>query len=104
MKVNVRLIYLYLFSFIGLLISVIGLVRIVDLGMKVYIFKDADKYEFVAPKIEGQEIEINEQKRMQETESKRQRQREFSGALSMILVGVPLYLYHWKKVQKENKN
>jgi hypothetical protein len=47
--------------------------------------------------------EINAQMRIQEEESNRQRYREFSGAIAMIVVGAPLYLYHWKTIKKENK-
>lgn len=108
MKFSIKLLYLYLFSFIGLLITVIGTIQLVDLTMKVYIFKDADKYEYSYPaKIvnpDGKEVkqsdeEIALQKRMQETETTRQRQRQVSTAVSMILVGFPLYLYHWKKLK-----
>jgi hypothetical protein len=104
MKINVRLIYLYLFSFVGLLVVVIGLIQIVDLGLKVWVFKDADKYEYYsAPKIEGQPLvdEAVERGRL-ERESTRQRQRQLSTSLAMILVGTPLYLYHWKLVQKKH--
>ena len=106
MKFSIRLLYLYLFSFIGLIIAVIGTIQIVDLGMKIYVFKDADKYEYaMTPKIEGQEqIDIEEQKKIQERESTRNRQRQVSTALSMLLVGIPLYKYHWNLIKKENKN
>ncbi|MEK7494124.1 MAG: hypothetical protein AAB630_03135 [Patescibacteria group bacterium] len=30
-----------------------------------------------------------------------QRQRESAGALSFILVGLPLYLYHWRVIKRE---
>jgi len=43
-----------------------------------------------------------QQKAMNE-ESKRNRQREISSSLAMIIVGAPLYLYHWKAIQKDNK-
>jgi hypothetical protein len=112
-SLSVRLLYLYLFSFVGLLITVIGIIRLVDLGLKVYVFQGADQYDYYAPvKIpesevnnsmtpeQQKELEKLEQKR-QEDENKRNRQREFSGALSMIVVGIPLYLYHWKTIQKE---
>lgn len=97
MKFSIRLLYLYLFSFIGLIIAVIGTIQIIDLGIKVYIFKDADKYEYpMVPKIDGQEqIDIEEQKKIQERENTRNRQRQVSTALSMLLVGIPLYKYHW---------
>lgn len=32
-----------------------------------------------------------------------QRQREASNNLAMILVGLPLYLYHWRIIRKETK-
>ena len=103
MKFSIRLLYLYLFSFIGLIIAVIGTIQIVDLGMKVYLFKDADKYEYAMPqKIEGtDEINIEEQKKMQDRENTRNRQRQSSTALSMLIVGIPLYKYHWNLIKKE---
>mgnify|MGYP000518812401 CR=1 FL=1 len=102
MKFSIKLLYLYLFSFIGLIITVIGTVQLVDLGIKVYIFKGADKYEYYAPKMigeAGETIDREEEKRIQERESARQRQRQVSTAVSMIIVGLPLYLYHWRKIK-----
>jgi hypothetical protein len=32
-----------------------------------------------------------------------QRQRDASSSLAMILVGLPLYLYHWRLIRKETK-
>lgn len=112
---SIRLLYLYLFSFVGLLITVIGIIRLVDLGMKVYVFNNADQYTYyeVKPVIEPGETEMSEEEkqqtkeqeeRRQREENRRTRQREVSGAVSMIIVGIPLYLYHWKTIQKENKS
>ena len=118
MRFNIRLLYLYLFSAIGLFICIIGLIRLIDLGMKVYVFKDADKYAFSQPMVvpekalqgekqpfSDEEIkrQNEEAKRNQELENIRNRQRETSGALAMILIGIPVYLYHWKTITKENK-
>jgi ABC-type lipopolysaccharide export system ATPase subunit len=33
-----------------------------------------------------------------------QRQREFSLALAFIIVGLPLYLYHWSTIKRETKD
>jgi len=49
---------------------------------------------------------LQDYKVWQEQESKfdyttQQRQREFSIALSLIIVGLPLYLYHWGVIKKE---
>lgn len=105
MKWNIRLLYLYLFSFVGLLIVVIGSIQIVDLGLKVFVFKNADTYEYARPlmKEEGIIYDEEEQKQIQERETMRNRQRQLSNSLAMIVVGVPLYWYHWKTIGKEKK-
>ncbi len=71
--------------------------------MKVIIFKDADKYEIYPSKLPdgNQELTPEEMQTRQEKETSRNRQRELSSSLSMILVGIPLYLYHWKTIQKD---
>jgi hypothetical protein len=110
MKFSIRLLYLYLFSFIGLIIAVIGTIQIVDLGMKVYIFKDADRYDYpltskfdsMGKEVSLTEQEKNEQKVQQDKETTRNRQRQVSTALAMLLVGVPLYKYHWRLIKDES--
>lgn len=105
MKFSIRLLYLYLFSFIGLLIGVIGAVQLTDLLIKVYVFKGADTYEYAKPiPVEGDlEFDQEEEKAIQMRETQRQRQRQASTALAMLLVGIPLYKYHWSLIQKEGK-
>lgn len=113
MKFSIRLLYLYLFSFIGLIIAVIGAIRIFELGLKVYVFKGADQYQMyntVPMKVDpnGKEIQLtqaekDQQKKDADTETTRQREVELSGALAMLIVGIPLYKYHWKLIKKEDK-
>jgi hypothetical protein len=111
MKFSIRLLYLYLFSFIGLIIAVIGTVQLVDLGMKVYLFKGADFYESpINTKFDnnGKEVTLTEaekmeQKQLQDKEATRQRQRQASNALAMLIVGIPLYKFHWRLIKKEDK-
>ena len=45
----VRTLYLYLFSFIGLLIAIIGLIGLFDMGLKAFIFTQADKDMYSQP-------------------------------------------------------
>ncbi len=111
MKFSIRLLYLYLFAFIGLLIAVVGSVQLVDLGIKVYFFKGADRYDIpMVSKFDpnGKETLLTEkekedQRKVQETETQRQRQRQASTALAMLFVGIPLYEYHWSLIKKEGK-
>lgn len=105
MKFNLRLLYLYLFSFVGLLITVIGSIQLIDLGLKTYVFKVSEYSFYVEPVMspDGKNpgLSIEDQKRRNETEQANQRKRQLSTSLSMILVGIPLYLYHWKTIKKD---
>lgn len=111
MKFSVRLLYLYLFSFIGLIIAVIGTVQLVDLGMKVYLFNGADRYDVVTVPTKfdptGKEVALSDkekedQQKQQDLQTKRNRQQQASTALAMLLVGIPLYKYHWRLIKKES--
>lgn len=111
MKFSIRLLYLYLFSFIGLLVVVIGTIRLVQLGIKVYVFKGADQFApAYAPittpdgkTIAQTKVQIDEQKKANDDETKKQREREVAEAVAMLIVGIPLYKYHWNIIQKESK-
>ena len=106
MNINLRLLYLYLFSFVGLLIVVIGSIQMVNLGLKMTIFKDADKY-MTYPQMDpnGKALETDAQlQERQDKDLSNQRQRDFANSISMIVVGAPLYLYHWRMIQREGKS
>ena len=112
MKFNIRLLYLYLFSFVGLLITIIGATNLVSLGLKVYVFDNADIQDtkIMAPRlVEGEKLAIEDQVSDEEREASllkeniKRRQREVSNSLSMIIVGVPLCLYHWRTIKREKK-
>lgn len=106
MNINLRLLYLYLFSAVGLIIVVFGSIQLVNLGLKTFIFKEADVYEiYPSTNIKG-ELEViseQEQKDRQTRELNRQRQRELANAVSAIVIGLPVYAYHWTTIQKESR-
>lgn len=106
MKFSLRLLYLYLFSFVGLLITIIGSIQLIDLGLKTYVFKVSDYTYYPEPvKLEGVESpSVEEMKKRNDEESSNQRKRQISNSLAMILVGAPVYLYHWKTIKKEAKS
>lgn len=105
MKFNIRLLYLYLFSFVGLLISIIGSIQLVDLGLKNYIFKVSEYSYYADPVVnEKQTISAEEMEKRNKEEQSNQRKRQLSNSVAMILVGVPVYLYHWKTIKKEQKS
>ncbi len=107
MKFSLRLLYLYLFSFVGLLITVIGSIQIVDLTLKTYVFQVSDYSYYPEPVyVEGGKPimpEADARKRNEE-EQANQRKRQLSNSLAMIAIGVPLYIYHWKTIKQESKS
>lgn len=132
-KPNVRILYLYAFALVGLALVTAGTVRIADLGLKIYVFKKADQqqdYRNMPPyppitvdqktddvkyseKITPEQKTaldnwVNEFKYWNENQKKidylaSNRQRTASNSLAMILIGLPLYLYHWRIIRKEAK-
>jgi uncharacterized membrane protein YccF (DUF307 family) len=107
MKFSLRLLYLYLFSFVGLLITVIGSIQIVDLTLKTYVFKVSEYSSYPMMDIKDEKgmvtMSAADQQKQQETDAANQRKRNLSNSLAMILIGTPLYLYHWKTIKKENR-
>jgi hypothetical protein len=139
----VRTIYLYLFALVGLALIIIGSVRLLDLGLKVFIFKEADKPESVRPQspyppfgvLEPEparkekglgEVKITEKKEIASEEKaalerwlieyqswqeeqknidylRARREREASNSLAFIIIGLPLYLYHWMMIKRDRR-
>ena len=128
----IRTIYLYIFALVGLIIVITGSIRAFTMGLEVLVFKDADKQERLnyarptsLPYVEGlkavQEDEVwTEEERTAikewlvdyeewkvESESfdsiSARRQKETASILASVIVGLPLYLYHWNLIKKETK-
>lgn len=129
----IRTIYLYLFTIVGLALLVTGGVKFIDMGLKMFVFTKAEEperlqqmYYYPTPisvaKLEtyqeSGELTAEEKetlkdflanyKEWQEKEANidyvtSNRQREASNNLAMIIVGLPLYLYHWRIIKKETK-
>ena len=111
----IRKIYLYLFSLIGLVLVVIGCVQLVNLGLKVYIFTAADQYYTYPVAAPASPVDKNasttisvqptdaQMKAYQDQQTKSQRENTAAEALAMIIIGVPLYLYHWRVIRKDKE-
>lgn len=103
MKFSLRLLYLYLFSFVGLIIVIVASIGLVNLGMKIYLFPESDYYDttpVVSP--EGKYLESTEEAKLRQSRDvKRQHQNQLMESISAIIIGLPVYLYHWKTIQKE---
>lgn len=129
----IRTIYLYLFALLGLVLITIGTVRFVNMGLKIFVFTQAeqdqykrypempmpypvDRYEKAKSDDALSEEEraalrqyLEDYKKWKEESDKIdyrliQRHQEASMNIALILVGLPLYLYHWRIIQRETKD
>jgi len=110
MNVTIRKVYLYLTSLIGLVLILIGAITLVNLGLKTWIFTKADNEFYGSPCYEPQPVKDGETTRQlskedcdkQQVENRTaRRQSDAARSIAFILVGVPVYLYHWRKIKDE---
>ena len=130
----IRTIYLYLFSLTGLALLVVGGVRFVDMGLKIFIFTKAEEEQRIFykepsfapyPLQRAEDVEKGEDFSEEEKAAIRQwlsdyenwkkerakidpitaqRHRDASLNLALNLIGLPLYLYHWRTIKRETQN
>jgi len=103
----IKRIYIYLFSAIGLVLVIIGSVQLVNLALKAWVFTKADTYvRYPIPMaIEGEKTAQPSQEELETYEKEErsaQRQRQAASALAMMIVGTPLFLYHWSIARKRS--
>lgn len=111
----IKKVYVYLFSAISLIIVIIGSVQLIDLALKAWVFTKADRYYSYpsAAKLVSETCKTgdtgcaNIQEPSQEEVDKYEkdnlssrRQQQASVAIAMILVGLPVFVYHWRIAKK----
>ena len=110
----IRKIYLYLFSLVGLVLVIIGCVNLVNLALKAYVFTAADQYlayPVAAPALVDKNVTTTvpvspsdaQLKAYQDMQTKSSRESTAASAIAMIIVGIPLYYYHWRVIQKDKE-
>jgi hypothetical protein len=116
-KTILKMIYLYILSFVGIIITVVATIGLLNLVLRQYVFQvEMTNYYYPAeicrtPKTptdttptkeeitqceKDQEIQNNE---MALNDTKRELANEIAG----ILIGLPLWLYHWGIIRKEKE-
>lgn len=98
----IKRIYLYIFTTVGLILIVSGAVGVINLGLKAVIFTEANAdYAMPIPcsidengtKSSCQEQSVNY--------AKIDNQRDASRNIALLLVGIPLYVFHWRILKKK---
>jgi|GEM_PF-603255 len=128
----VKFVYLYLMTLVGIVILVVSTIGFFGLGLKEYVLEVKDYMEFEKPyecmddtllysyNDKGVKMakysnlsteEIDKKKAECETEAKARNEarhtndvkRELAEYIAMFIVALPLYLYHWNLIKKDNK-
>jgi hypothetical protein len=123
----IRFIYLYLITAITFIVFLIGAVNIVDTIFKTYVFHvDGYEWESAYPICEkynhgpgaseekyqdgpGASEEkyqecIEQNEKSEKTALSRETKRRLSVAIAQILVAFPLWIFHWRIIEKDRKN
>ncbi len=117
-----QLIYLYLISFVGIVITVVSSVNIVNLVFRHYIFQaDTLSYYYApdicnpgpapldkgisSPVMSDQERENCEKRELERVEKQQNNdiKRELASGIAGLVVGGPLWLYHWGIIRKRKE-
>ena len=110
-RLTLRNAYLYLVCLITLVVSLFAAVSLVR-GIVAMAYPDPGAYGYygpgyypVEPGMEGP-VEIDDQERerqeqLAEDAARRQALLDVVGSATTLLIAAPVYLYHWRRVQKE---
>jgi hypothetical protein len=120
----IKIIYLYLVAVVSLLFTAIGVGTIFNTGFKYYVFPEAEKKSYyecnqqppVTPIISKEGANIDQQKQVdslladyenwKENQTGEKcftpaRQNKIVDALTMIIVALPILLFHWRLIRRE---
>ncbi len=123
----IKNIYFYLVSFVALMMVVFSTANLINIVLKSYVFTEADRYPYYpgaecdpsyqqpmekpgtvaepaqVKKLTPTECAAQEEKYQQREAQnlKSQRQRNLVTDISFIVVGVPLFIFHWYYARKK---
>jgi glucan phosphoethanolaminetransferase (alkaline phosphatase superfamily) len=112
---KLRNIYLYLVSFVALMMMIIGLIFTVQnitdvLFPTSYYYYESVPAEKTAGLTEDELKKYEEEQRIykqnQEINARNQRtdsMKNVAKSIAVVIIALPVFIYHWKKVEKEKK-
>lgn len=112
-KISVlKKVYLYVVSLISLGMVIVACVSLINLGLKAWIFTKADStnYPIACPAVEmpampsgAQPVPCDQTAQNQQVHDQliASREQEASRDIALLIVGLPVFFYHWRLVRKE---
>ncbi len=112
--VLIKTLYLYLVSFVALMMMVVSAVDLLNILLKTYIFTKADNYSYypaasictpgATTTYDGKDCVTSEREARKSDEDNRvsNRQRDLVRDISLLAVGIPLFTFHWRLARKKD--
>ncbi len=108
---DIRQVYLYLVCFATLMMLIVGSVQLINglvqviypdpyMGSKVPLYYDI-KQQNSSISQEEMHRQIEEDRKHQELSMRRSQVINLVNSTTLILVSLPIYIYHWRKVQRK---
>lgn len=109
----IKNIYLYLVSFVALMMVVFSTADIINTVLRTYVFTKADQtYYYNAPCVaptgnmdEKLPVDCEKQRALDIKQNQdnmvAQRQRDLVRDISFIVVGIPLFAFHWRIIRRK---
>jgi hypothetical protein len=112
----IKILYFYVVSLVALFMVVFSLADMVNIALRTYLFPKADEnyYGYYAPVCSSPAqagssstvkdpgcISKDEQMRIDKDNREAQRQRDLVRDFSFLIVGIPLFAYHWNIVRRK---
>jgi len=115
MNLTLRKAFLYIFASLGLVLSVIGMVSLINLGLRTYVFTKSDYPCYNSRPVltesdktagmtqEQMDRQADQDAKNCEDQSTSDKQRSAANAIAMLVVGLPLYGYHWNTIRRDKE-
>jgi len=114
----IKNIYLYLVSFVALMMTVTSLYSLLDTGLRTWVFTEAENYYYEKPvmseitvdnetgekrQLTSEEIQTEEARIEKQNEQNRvaNLQKDLARNISILVIAIPLFSYHWYLVRKK---
>ncbi|MFA5935896.1 MAG: hypothetical protein WC787_03525 [Patescibacteria group bacterium] len=113
----IKTLYFYVVSLISLMMIVFSTADLVNIGLKTWVFTKADDANYyiqpcavpvMPPGTDAPNVDYmkncEDNNRIQKENYEVQKQRDAVRDLAFLVVGIPLFAYHWRTIRKESRD
>lgn len=104
---KLRNVYLYLVSFVALMMILIGLIftvqNITDVLFPTNYYYETVPIEKEKAMSEEEKKSYEESRRINEQNQRNQDKKDVAKSIAVVVVALPTFAYHWRKIEKEKK-